>query len=79
MYTAYVIKSTKSGTLYIGQTKNLVSRLNDHNEGRSKYTKNRGPWRIVYSVDYKTRSEAMSREKYLKTGAGRDFLRSVIK
>lgn len=78
-YVVYVLKSLKTGKRYVGQTSNLEKRLKDHNSGLSVYTKNRGPWKLVFQEDYNSRSEAMLREKYLKTGKGRDFLDNLGK
>ena len=78
MYKVYVLKSQVSGYRYVGQTSNLSKRITDHNSGESKYTKNRGPWALVYNESYQSRSEAMNREKYLKTGKGREFLDRIL-
>ena len=79
MYTVYVLKSQKDNKLYIGQTSNLGKRLNEHNSGMCKSTKSRLPFELLYTENYKTRSEAMKREKYFKTGVGREFLRNKFK
>jgi putative endonuclease len=80
MYKVYVIYSKKAGKYYTGQTEDLKRRLNEHNEGtHGKYTKNKGPWELLYFEEFKTREEALRREKYLKTGAGRDFVQSKLK
>lgn len=79
MFTVYVLKSRTTGRRYIGQTSNLAKRLLAHNNGDSRYTKNRGPWKLVYSEVYSTRTEAILRERYLKTGKGREFLSSLTK
>ena len=78
MYTVYVLKSLATGQFYTGQTENLSRRLKEHNEGLSEYTKGRGPWELVYYEEYETRSEAMSREKFLKSGKGREWLQDKI-
>ena len=67
MYYTYILKSISSERYYIGQTSDLVLRLKRHNENLVKSTKNRGPWEIVYFEEYETRSEAMQRERYLKS------------
>jgi putative endonuclease len=80
MYKVYVIKSQSKGTYYVGQTEDLERRMKEHNEGLlGRYTKQKGPWILVYTESYSTRSEAMKREKYLKTGVGREFLKGKIK
>jgi len=77
MYTVYVIQNLQ-GKIYIGQTDDLIVRLKKHNNNQNRYTKNKGPWQLVYTEEYPTRSQAMIREKELKTGKGRDFLKKVI-
>jgi putative endonuclease len=77
-FSVYVLKSLKSGKLYIGQTQDLTSRLEQHNNGSSPYTKNRGPWVLVYKEVFSSRSEAMIRERFFKTGKGREFLKTKI-
>ncbi|MBP9739027.1 GIY-YIG nuclease family protein [Candidatus Saccharibacteria bacterium] len=79
MYIVYVLHSSQLGSRYIGQTSNLSKRLSDHNSGESKYTKGKGHWELVYEEHFDTRAEAMRREKYLKTGKGRDFLSNLGK
>lgn len=76
MFYVYIIYSQSHRVKYIGQTENLLNRLNEHNNGLlSKYTKNKGPWELIHKEEFKTRKEAMSREKYLKTGVGRDWIK----
>ena len=73
-YFVYVLKSLKDGRLYKGQTHNLEIRLQQHNSGKTKSTKGYTPWELVYFESFKTREEAVLREKYFKTGVGREFL-----
>lgn len=79
MYFVYVIRNAE-GLLYKGQTDNVEKRLLEHNseDGERRYTKRRGPWRIVYQETYETRSKARAREKFLKSGQGREFLKRVL-
>jgi putative endonuclease len=76
-YFVYVLKSESSGKSYVGQTQNLEKRLWAHNNGLSPYTKGRGTWELVYHEEFETRVEAMKREKFLKTGKGREFLMGI--
>jgi putative endonuclease len=82
MYCVYVIRSQSSRKTYIGHTQNLEKRLREHNDPdchSSKFTKRfSGPWVLVYSESYNTRSEAFRRERWLKTGVGRQFLRTRL-
>ncbi len=77
MYTVYVIQS-RSGKRYTGYTGNLERRLQEHNSGKCKTTKSSTGWQVIYRESFDSRSEAMSRERWLKSGKGRDFLRSLI-
>ena len=77
MYYAYVIRS-KRGLTYIGQTQNLEQRLKEHNTRKSQWTSQDIEWKIIYTKAFETRSEAMRYEKWLKSGAGRDFLKEII-
>jgi putative endonuclease len=79
MYTTYVMQSKTFGIRYVGSTSDITKRINAHNTGFSKYTKGRGPWFLVYKEAFPTRSEAMARELFFKTGKGRLFLDSKIK
>ena len=65
-YYTYILESVSSGMLYIGQTSNVEKRLHRHNKGGSRFTKDKGPWEILYSVSFDTRSEAILLEKKLK-------------
>ena len=77
MFFVYVIKSSVDGRLYKGLTSDLQKRINEHNRGKTKTTKAFKPWELVYYEEFSTRDEARQREKYLKTGSGRRFLKSL--
>ena len=80
MYTLYVLRSLKDGKLYIGVTNNFKRRYQEHNDGKSKSTRYRKPFRFVYKEEYKTRSEAMKREWFFKnTTEGNKLMRVLIK
>jgi putative endonuclease len=78
MYFTYVLRSEKTGRLYVGHTSNLEQRLGQHNNGITKSTKNRGPWTVVHSEAFPTRAEAARRERFLKTGQGREQLWELL-
>lgn len=77
-YFAYVLYSSKFNEIYIGHTENVDERLIQHNEGKSKSTKRYIPWVLVHKEEFDTRSEAMKREKQLKSQKGREFIRKVV-
>lgn len=78
MYYTYILKSNASGRYYIGQTNNIDLRLKRHNNNLVKSTKNRGPWEIVYYEKYTSRSEAIKRERYLKSLKSKKVIEQLI-
>jgi putative endonuclease len=74
----YVLRSLKDGRLYTGYTTNLESRLQDHNAGHTKSTRNRRPLKLVYSEKFESKKEAMEREKFFKTPQGGVVKRRLI-
>lgn len=79
MYNVYVLKSEKDGNLYVGCTKDLLSRLEYHNSGKVFSTKSRRPLRIIYVEEFKDKYEAFNKEKYYKTPKGKKELKEKIK
>ena len=77
MYYVYVLKSLKDGRLYEGMSENVELRLAEHNNGRVTSTKGYRPWIVVHFESYSTFEDARTREKQLKSGAGREFLKSL--
>jgi len=77
MYTTYVLKGSNN-KLYKGVTNNLTGRLQEHNSGQTKTTANMQKLEIVYTEIYDTFIEARKREVYLKTAAGRRFLKKIL-
>ena len=74
MYFVYILKSLKDGKKYTGITNDLNKRVKDHNYGKNISTKTRRPFVLLYSESCKNRVEARKREKYLKSGIGREKL-----
>lgn len=77
MYYVYILKSQKNQRRYTGSTDNLSKRLSEHNAGKSGYDKLNKPFALLHSENFQTRSEVVSRERYLKTGRGSDELKSM--
>lgn len=79
-YSVYIIQSLKNGWLYIGMTtKDPRIRLNEHNSGKNKYTKLHSPYKLVYyEINYFCSKCAREREKFLKSGIGRQMIRKII-
>jgi|SRR3989344_1707522 len=66
MHYIYVLKSVILGELYIGQTNDLKRRFAEHNGKKNISTKHKAPFKLVYYEAYKSRSDAVYREKQLK-------------
>jgi putative endonuclease len=72
----YVLYSEKHNKHYVGCTSNLLERFKSHNSlGTKGYTAKYRPWTVIHVEFFKSREEALKREKYLKTGAGRDYIK----
>ena len=78
MYYAYVIQSEKDGSFYKGHCEDLVLRLKQHNAGSTSSIKNKTPFKVAYFEEFNSREEAISRERYFKSGAGRKYLKSIL-
>ena len=78
IYYTYVIYSDSFQRFYKGHCQHLASRIRDHNSGKTKSIRPFIPFRLVYYEVFDTRKEAMIREKYFKTAAGRRYLKKKI-
>ena len=78
MYYVYILRSIPFGNLYKGFCSDLERRLAEHNAGKTKSTKHFIPWEIIYYECFNTIDEAILREKYFKSSAGRRYLKKVL-
>ncbi|NBW36406.1 MAG: GIY-YIG nuclease family protein [Cytophagia bacterium] len=78
-YHCYILVSDSSGKLYIGQTNDLSDRIRRHNEGYNLATRNRGPWKLLFSIGFQTRAEAVTLERKLKAFKNPDKVKDWIK
>lgn len=80
MYWVYILESQMDKSWYIGYTSNLKKRLNEHQSGYgSKTTKIKDDWGLIYCEGYKNKKDAEGRERFLKSGSGRKFLKNQLK
>ena len=77
MAWVYIIKSEED-YIYVGSTTDLEKRLFQHNNKLAGWTKRGNNWKLIYSEEFSTYSEARKKEKWLKTGIGRDFIKINI-
>lgn len=66
MHYVYVIQSKSTYELYTGSSSNLKVRLLQHNANKSKSTKGKGPWILIYTEVYRSKDDAVTRETRLK-------------
>lgn len=76
MQYVYVLLNCKDGKLYTGCTNDLRARFSQHQDGKVVSTKNRGPFEIVYYEACTNKLDAYAREKYLKSGMGKRYLKN---
>lgn len=79
MYCIYVLISKVDKNFYVGFTADLKKRLEEHQSGRVISTKGRRPLTLCYYEACYNKHDSLRREKYLKTGMGRKFLKNRIK
>ena len=78
-YYVYILQSQTDDSYYIGTTNDLSDRIERHNQGRSKYTKHRRPWELVYVEEHSDRSSAMKREYAVKRRKSKDYITKLIR
>ena len=77
LYTVYILYSERFNKHYTGFTSGLPARLLSHNELGKDWTAKYGPWKIIYTKEFETKLEAMAHERWLKSGVGREFIKSI--
>ncbi|MBM3248885.1 MAG: GIY-YIG nuclease family protein [Candidatus Omnitrophica bacterium] len=75
----YVLQSEKDKKFYTGFTKDLNRRIEEHNEGKNCSTKDRLPFNLIYYEWCLSQQDATAREKYLKSGMGKRYIRNRLK
>jgi putative endonuclease len=79
VFYLYILLNEKDNKRYVGFSENLKTRINEHNSGSVKSTKNRRPLKLIYFEEYESKGDAIKREKFFKSGLGRSFLKSINK
>ena len=74
-YFTYVLLSGKNGDIYVGSTENIYDRVVLHNGGKVKSTKGYKPWKLLEYREFDSRSEAVRREKFLKSHQQKEILK----
>ena len=76
-FYVYALKSLHRNYIYVGLTNNLKRRTSEHNLGRNKTTKPYSPFKLIFSEKYSSRQEVRIKEKYLKSGFGKELLKTL--
>jgi len=77
-FYAYILESQTSGRYYIGHSQDLIERLNRHNSGMVKATKNKGPWSLIYSEIFDNKLEANQRELEIKSKKSMIYIKKLL-
>jgi len=78
MAFVYILLSKNFKKTYTGSTVNLDRRIKEHNAGKNTFTKRYMPWNLIHKEEYESLAEARKREKYLKSCAGRRFIKRLF-
>ncbi|MBI2041854.1 MAG: GIY-YIG nuclease family protein [Candidatus Nealsonbacteria bacterium] len=78
MHYVYILKSQRNGKLYNGLTDDLKRRIKEHNSEKSEFTKNNGPWKLIYYEAFISREDARKEELFLKSGKGRERIKYLL-
>jgi len=78
MFYVYILKSVKNNKLYKGFTKDLRRRVNEHNCGNSKFSKENGPWKLIYYEAFILENDTRREELFLKSGKGRERIKYLL-
>jgi putative endonuclease len=79
MFYTYLLLSQKDKRWYTGFTGDLRNRFKEHNSGRNFSTKNRGLFDLIYYEACIHEDDAKAREKFLKSGPGKRYLKNRLK
>jgi putative endonuclease len=75
MFEVYIIKSLNKNYIYVGLTNNLSRRIKEHNQGKEKTTRSYAPFKLIHAEKLPSRPAARNREKYLKSGCGKEWIK----
>ena len=76
-FTVYILYAEQFNKYYVGFTSNLELRIKSHNEFGRDWTARYRPWKLIFTKEFENKNDAMWYEKWLKTGVGREFIKSL--
>ncbi|HBH19711.1 MAG TPA: excinuclease ABC subunit C [Candidatus Peribacter riflensis] len=77
-YYVYILHCQKDNSLYVGYTADLKTRIQYHRAGKTRTTRIRGPIQLIYAESYINETDARQRERFLKSGRGREVFKKQI-
>ena len=77
MFCVYVLYNREKKKHYTGYTTNLAERMYSHNYAGNDWTAGYRPWKLIYTKEFGSKQEAIKYEKWLKSGVGREFIKSL--
>jgi len=78
VFFVYILQSQKDRKYYVGHTSDIDRRMKDHNRGKSKSVRNRGPFQLIYKEPFASRLDAIEREKQIKRYKSGDAFKRLI-
>jgi putative endonuclease len=79
MYWIYILESQSDKGWYIGYTSDIKRRLKEHKSGHgAQTTRLKGDWKLIYCEGYLSKADAEGRERFLKSGAGRRYIKKQL-
>jgi putative endonuclease len=78
MWIVYIIESEKTGYFYIGYTRDVNRMVREHNAGKTKMTRDKGPWKVVNIQKFATEQEALAREKQMKAWKAHETVKRYV-
>ncbi|MGK7392886.1 MAG: GIY-YIG nuclease family protein [Candidatus Cyclobacteriaceae bacterium M2_1C_046] len=79
MHHVYILKSQRFGIWYYGYSENPDQRVFDHQTNRAKFTRNKGPWKLIFLRPYDQKTDALKFEQYLKKTRNKGFIKEKFK
>ena len=78
MCKVYILESVNRNYIYVGLTNNIERRFAQHNAGRERTTRTYRPFKLIHFENFESRPEAREREKYFKSGEGKEWIKGFI-
>lgn len=77
-YIVYILEDQNNKSWYTGFTTDLQKRLKKHNQKEVPYTSKGKNWKLIYCELYLSKEDALGREKFLKSGSGKKFIKKQL-